>query len=275
MMQPSGVASPVRRGRKPGAFVVRDPAPEEVGAPVDWSAWYLTDEEDMGESVEQGEIIRVLLSCLGELIAERAWTTLFCGGDHFFAWVRGEPLVRVSPDVYLIEDPPPPPRPKMWQTWLPGHRPPRWAVEIVSDDWKKDYEENPPKYAQLGVRELVIFDPEAALNPDRRGQRVLLQVYRRDADGAFVRVYRGDGPARSEEIDAFLVVRREGGAVRLRIARDAAGSDLVPTAEEAKRGAEEAKRAADARAAAAERRALAAEERLRALEAELAKRRGE
>ncbi|MGK4002684.1 Uma2 family endonuclease [Sorangium sp. So ce1036] len=288
MMQPSGVASPVRRGRRPGAFVVHDPAPEEVGAPVDWSAWYLTDEDDMGESVEQGEIIRILLSCLSELLAERGITTLYCGGDHFFAWVRGEPLVRVSPDVYLLEDPPPPPRPKMWQTWLPGHRPPRWAVEIVSDEWKKDYEENPPKYAQLGVRELVIFDPEAALSPDRRGVRVPLQVYRRDADGAFVRVYRGDGPARSEEVDAFLVVGRERGAVRLRIARDAAGADLVPTteeakraaeeakraAEEAKRAAEEAKRAADARAAAADQRALAAEERLRALEAELAKRRG-
>ena len=87
----------------------------------------------------------------------------------------------------------------MWQTWLPGHRPPRWAVEIVSDDWKKDYEDNPLKYAQLGARELVIFDPDAALTSDRRGVRVPLQVYRRDADGAFVRVYRGEGPARSEE----------------------------------------------------------------------------
>jgi hypothetical protein len=66
-------------------------------------------------------------------------------------------------------------------------------------------------------------------------------------------VYRGEGPAPSEEIGAFLVARREGETVRLRIARDASGTDLVPTAEEAQR---------------------AAEDRVRELEAELAKLRG-
>lgn len=62
-------------------------------------------------------------------------------------------------------------------------------------------------------------------------------------------VYRGEGPARSDQIDAFLVAQRVGEAVRLRVARDAAGKDLVPTADE---------------------RAKTAEERVRELEAELA-----
>jgi hypothetical protein len=151
----------------------------------------------------------------------------------------------------------------MWQTWLPGHEPPRWALEIVSDDWKKDYEDNPPKYAQLGTRELVIFDPYAAeLGPNGNGSqaRTPLQVYRRGADGAFVRVHRGNGPAHSEEIGAWLVVRREGGVADLRIARDAAGADLVPTALERSRAAEAAGREAEAR--------------IRALEEELRKRGG-
>jgi Uma2 family endonuclease len=221
-----------RRGRKPGAFVLRDLAPEDAGAPIDWSAWYLTDEDDMGESAEQGEIIRVLLSALGVLAAERAWGNVYLGADQFFAWLRNEPMVRVSPDVYLVDEPPAPPLPKSWQTWLPGHHPPRWAVEIVSEDWKKDYEDAPTKYAQLGTRELVIFDPEAATSDTGRGARVPFQVYRRDADDAFVLVYRGEGPVRSEQIDAFLVVQRAGETVRLRVARDAAGDDLVPTADE-------------------------------------------
>jgi len=270
-----------RHARRPSAFVVRDPTPDDVGARVDWSAWYLTDEEDMGESVEQSEIIRILLSALGELVAARGWTNVFWSHDNFFAWIREEPLVRVSPDAYLLDDPPPPPRPRMWQTWLPGHKPPRWAVEIVSEDWRKDYEDAPLKYAQLGTRELVIFDPEAALGPERRGQQVALQVYRRDADGAFVRVYSGDGPAPSDELGAFLVVHREGAAARLRIALDAAGTALVPTAEEAKQAAEQAKRTAEQAKQAAEERAQAeaearqaAEERVRALEAELARLRG-
>jgi Uma2 family endonuclease len=261
-MQPSPSAKN-ERVRRPLALVVREPAPEDIGARIDWSAWYLTDEEDMGEGVEQGEIIRILLSCLGELAAERGWQNFVLGADNFFAWVREEPLVRVSPDVYLLDDPPPPPRPRMWQTWLQGQKPPRLAVEIVSDDWKKDYEDNPPKYAQLGCRELVIFDPEAALTAERKAPRVPLQVYRRDEDGAFVRVYAGDGPARCEEIGAYLVAQREGATVRLRVARDAAGTELVPTAEEAKRAAEaRANAEADAR--------IRVEAELAALKAELA-----
>ncbi|HEX2692046.1 MAG TPA: Uma2 family endonuclease [Kofleriaceae bacterium] len=264
-----------RRTRRPWAFVVRDPAPEDIDARVDWSAWYLTDEEDMGESVEQTQINRTVRSSLEELAASRGWTKVFWSSDNFFAWIRDEPMVRVSPDVYLLEDPPPPPHPRMWQTWLPGHKPPRWALEVVSDDWKKDYDEAPLKYAQLGARELVIFDPEIAASSERRGARVPLQVYRRDADGAFLRIYAGDGPAPSEELDAFLVVKRERGAVRIRIARDASGQDVVPTTEEAKQAAEtRAQSEVEARRA-AETRARTAEDQVRALEAELRALRGE
>jgi Uma2 family endonuclease len=296
-------AEPTGR-RRPSAFVVRDPRPEEVDARVDWSSWYLTDEEDMGQSVEHGHDIKAVLSSLGVLLWERACKSSLAAFDNFFAWVESEPNVRVSPDVYLLDDPPPPPWPKMWQTWLPGHRAPRWALEIVSDDWKKDYEDNPLKYAQLGTRELVLFDPHAPeTSPNGNGNgnghdtagRVRLQVYRRDADGAFVRVYRGNGPARSDEIDAWIVCRREGGMAVPRLARDAAGTDLVPTEAEATRAAEaraaeeagarlraeDAQRAAEARMAEeagarlrAEDAQRAAEARVAAMEEELRKLRG-
>ena len=221
---------PAPRGRPPRALVVLDPPPEEVGAPVDWSAWYLTDEEDMGEGAEQHDIIAVVEAVLKELARERGWEDVRVAGDQFFAWVPEEPLVRVSPDVYLLDDPPPPPLPASWQTWCEGHGPPRFAVELVSGDeehparWRKDYEEGPAKYAQLGTSELVVFDPEAGAGR-AAGERVPLQVFRRDADGTFVRVYTGAGPARSEELDAWLVVVRQGPVARLRVARDAAGRD--------------------------------------------------
>jgi hypothetical protein len=269
------------RGRRPSALVFRDPTPDEAEARVDWSGWYLTDEEDMGEAAEQGEIIRTLLSCMGQLADERRWKDVYCAGNQFFAWIKQEPLVRVSPDVYLLDHPPSPPRPKMWHTWLPGHNPPRFALEIVSDDWKKDYEDNPPKYAQLGTRELVIFDPEAAAasaapgeapGRARGGRRVPVQIYRRHADGAFVREYIGAGPVLCEELGAYLVtVLQPDGAVRLRLARDAAGTDLVPTAEERARAqavaCERAEERARAEASARER----AEARIRELEQELRK----
>jgi hypothetical protein len=102
---------------------------------------------------------------------------------------------------------------------------------VSGDQWGKDYEEAPIKYAQLGAHELVIFDPEAALGAGQRG-RLSLQVYRREADHSFVRVHAGAGPARSDGIDAWLVVVIDGAVARLRVARDAAGVDLVPTAQE-------------------------------------------
>lgn len=200
--------------------------------PVDWSGWYLTDEDDMGEGAEQGEIIRMLLSCLAMLARERRWQNRMLAGDQFFAWRRDQPLVRVSPDVYVVDGPPPPPLPRSWQTWLPGHVPPTVAFEVVSDDWQKDYEA-PLKYSQLGCPELVVFDPDVATGAIVDPHRVALQVWRREADGALAREYWGSGPARVDGIDAWVVVALATGPVaRLRIARDDAGTDLVPTAEE-------------------------------------------
>ena len=75
------------------------------------------------------------------------------------------------------------PRPSSIQTWRPGHSPPSVAIEIVSEDWRKDYEELPPKCEQLDVEELFIYDIEGARrsaaerrSPDRR------RVWRRIAE---------------------------------------------------------------------------------------------
>jgi Uma2 family endonuclease len=241
--------SPQFRAWQPQELIQRGLRPEETDRPIDWSSWYLTDEEDMGEGVGQGEIIRTMLSALRQLAQERGWTRVYCGGDQFFAWVPSEPLVRVSPDVYLLDGTLPQPWPSSWQTWLPGHRPPRFAVEVVSRDRKKDYEVGPFKYDQLGARELVIFDPDL-VSGSQLPQRIPLQLYRRNGAGAFLRIYAGPGPVHSAELDAYLVVRREGGAMMLRISRDAAGQDLVPTAEERAEAEAKARREAELRVAA-------------------------
>ncbi len=234
-------AKTTARVRPPQALqVVFDPDPEEIGARIDWSSWYLTDEEDMGEGCEQNLIIWILRQILTELARERGWEDVFIGADQFFAWVEEHPLVRVSPDVFLLDDPPPRPLPASWQTWREGHRPPRLAIEIVSEDWEKDYKDNPPKYAQLGTRELVIFDPEAATGLTANPERVALQMFRHEADGAFLRVFAGAEMVRSDELDAWLVVCREGDVATLSIARDPEGLDLVLPIEQAREQAEQA-----------------------------------
>jgi len=166
-------------------------------------------------------IIRTLLSSLQELARERSWGRVLFGSDHYVAWVERHPLVRVSPDVFIVDDPPEGPLPRSWQTWLPGHRPPRFAVEIVSDQWRKDYDDAPAKYGQMGCCELVVFDPDAARGTARDPRRAALVVYRRAEDAAFVEVYRGDGPAFGGQIGAWIRVERQFDRVSLRLSHEA------------------------------------------------------
>jgi len=119
-------------------------------------------------------------------------------------------------------------------------------MEVVSKNHpEKDYVEAPAKYACLGTRELVIFDP------DRHGPAGfdhLFQVWRRDESASMVRVHAGDGPAYSEELGAWLFVT-EGGV--LRVADHADGSGLWLTAEESEAAARREEAAARAQAEAA------------------------
>lgn len=240
--------------------VVGEPSEALRRGVVDWSSWYLTDEEDVGESPKQGEIIRLLIALLKTWVREREISGAYVGGDNFFAWMENEPLVRVSPDAFVLLDAPQP-LPPSFQTWQPGIQAPLIAVEIVSEDWQKDYALGPEKYERLGVQELVIFDPDAA---GRVGARTVLQIYRRTEDGLFVRMATGAGPLWSEALDAAFVVTTSARGSFLRLAYDAAGRKLLPTRAEA-----EAQRAeAEAK------RADAAELELARLRAELARVRG-
>lgn len=58
---------------------------------------------------------------------------------------------------------------------------------------RKDYVVAPDKYAASGVGELWIFDPLIE-EPPSHGGPFRLQVWTRDEDGTFARVYAGEGP---------------------------------------------------------------------------------
>ena len=250
--------------RPPGSpCVIRELGAQEWSRAVDWSAWYLTDEEDMGQSLTQGEVILRLKSSADVLVKQRGWTDAFVGIDNFFAWVQDHPLVRVSPDIYLLRgEVPKPPLPDSWQLWKPGHRAPEIAFEIVSRNWKKDYEENPKKYAQLGVKELVVFDPKAR---PRSKQRLPLQLFRRTEDGAFVSVGRSKDSLWSEVLQIWLVVKNTPSS-HLRLSLDAAGKCIIPTESEACEQAEQQRKAAVQKCEAAEQQREAAEQQREAVE---------
>jgi Uma2 family endonuclease len=206
-------------------------------------SWVLT-EETMPESNAHRDIVDLLRLLLLAFIA-RTGRHALAVANLACRWNAAKRSVGVDPDIALIE-PAPPEGDKVESllTWKPGHVPPRFAIEVVSaSNPLKDYSAAPAKYARLGTRELVIFDP-ARLGPKVRGGPHVLQVWRRDEPGArMVRVYAGDGPAFSEELGAWLVPTPQ---PRLRIADDPEGRSLWLTeAEEqaaARQLAEEARR---------------------------------
>ena len=248
---------------------------------IDWSGWYLEPEDDEGQSPEHDDAINLLRNLVARHLNQRGVASRV-GHDAFFAWVPDHPKVQVSPDIYIVDDAPEP-LPKRFETWQPGHRPPRFALEVVSEDWRKDCVQAPQKYAQLGVRELVIFDPDSRRAPPSH-KRVLFQVFRRMADGMLVQVAQGDGPVYLAEVDAWLVAIA-GRRLQARLATDAAGQDLIATDAEAagleraekesERTEKERERAEKERERAAKEAALASaatERQARlALEAELAR----
>ncbi len=235
---PAGVAPP--SGRAPTSLnVVRGDGAERLSEPVDWRSWYLTDEEDMGQSPTSDVVIRIIEDSLRQLFQERGLADRFVGRDHFFGWRPDHPLVRVSPDVHVFPFIPRRPYPDSWQVWRQGHAPPWVAFEVVSQDWRKDYEQNPPKYAQLGCQELIIFDPLP-----RGGRAIPLQLYRRTADGLLVQTASGDGPVYSEALEIWLHADEQDGWRELRLAYDEAGLQVVPTLGEAQeRARDDAQRA--------------------------------
>jgi hypothetical protein len=144
-------------------------------------------------------------------------------------WLESSPKVGIDPDVCVL-DPPPPDVNDLSSLclWKPGHLPPSICFEIVSRNHPhKDYAELQDRYALVGTRELVVFDPFLA-GPSALGGPVLLQLWRRDSVGVLERVHAGDSPVASEVLGGWLVPT----ATTLEIADDRGGVRRWPTWEE-------------------------------------------
>jgi Uma2 family endonuclease len=153
-------------------------------------------------------------------------------------WDEANPAVGVDPDVCVIA-PPPPEGDALTslRLWEAGHAAPLVAVEIVSPTRAdKDYVQSPAKYAANGTQELWVFDPALAGSKALGGPH-RIQVWKREDNGDFLRVYAGFGPAWSEAMKGWLFAVEEGQS--LRIADDEAGTSWWMTGEEAERAAKE------------------------------------
>lgn len=216
----------------------------------------LPDTDHMGESILQALISELLRPLIARFLRERG-VTAFVGADQFFYYDQEDISRRIAPDVYVLPGVEGPREERVWKCWE-LEAPPSFALEIVGRDAAKDYEDAPIDYKSIGVRELVVFDPD--WTPKSR-TRVRWQVWRRVGKRGLVPVLKSnEDRVESSALGCWLRLVGEGGARRVRLATGAFGEELVATDEEL--AARERSRAESESARAESERARAESERL-------------
>jgi hypothetical protein len=212
-------------------------------------------EDDVGEHEIQTYILEVLRPLIERYVREHRLDA-HVGSDQYIYWRRGDPQACVAPDIYILPGVPQNIAIDVWKVWERGVIP-DFTLEVVGSNPVKDYEGSPRRYAELGVGEVVVFDPFPG--PERKA----FTVYRR-GDSGLREVESTDGDrVWSQRLGCHVRRMGRGAALRLRLGVGSNGDELFPTAEEAERAAAEAARAAEAAARAAEEAARATAEAAR------------
>jgi hypothetical protein len=160
------------------------------------------------------------------------------GADQFIYYKQFDAHRRVAPDTYVLPGVDPLADVPSWKVFETGIAP-SFALEVVSKDWRKDYTESPLAYAELGVTELVVFDPRH----ESRAERHRFQVFRTAGKRGLVRVdVTNRDRVKSKVLGCFIRADGSDRRLRLRLATGAAGEELVLTAEEAERAEKERER---------------------------------
>jgi Uma2 family endonuclease len=190
--------------------------------------------------------IRTLLFSILETFREH----VTIGSDQFIYWNAADPSRCVAPDAFVRLGAPDTIF-TSWKTWERGA--PELAIEIVSDSDAPEgsFDEKVHRYHELGVQELIRFDPNAP-----EGER--LRAWSRVEGDLVERVVENDRTPCVPLNLMWVVVPAADCPAALRLAQDEEGRELVLTEAEFEKA-----------------RADAAERRLAELEAKLAQQGGE
>ncbi|MBI2893620.1 MAG: Uma2 family endonuclease [Deltaproteobacteria bacterium] len=196
-------------------------------------------EEKVGEDILQRWIAELLRPLIEQYIAGKK-VRAFTGADQFIYFRRGDIRRRVAPDVFVLPGVRPDRRVTSWKTWEEGIVP-SLAIEVVSKDVDKDYIDGPELYRELGVQELIVFDPDHEEEPDRIRFQVWRQVGRRGLQRVLA---TNEDRVQSKVLGCFLRAVGSSETIRLRLGLGPEGEMLVPTEAERER-AEREREAAD------------------------------
>jgi hypothetical protein len=208
-------------------------------------------DDDMGEALLHRDIAEVTRILMQRFLTLQG-VVARVGANQFIYFVQGNPEKTVAPDVYVLPGVTLDTSIDCWKVWETGIVP-SFALEVVSRSVKKDYDEVLRRYAELGVEEVVFFDPSPRIGHGS-SRRVRFQIYRRIKGRGLVRVeVTNEDRIKSKVLGCWLRRVGSGEQLRLRIATGPNGEHLFPTeAEEALAKAEAATAKAEATAATAE-----------------------
>jgi Uma2 family endonuclease len=196
-----------------------------IAAPSPVDPTIYREEDDVGEHEIQTYVLE-LLRPLVERWLRAEGIHAHAGSDQFIYWRQHDPQACVAPDLYVLPGVPQDIAIDVWKVWERGIVP-DFVIEIVGRDPHKDYEDAPRRYAELGVDEVVVFDPFPG------PERTAFALYRREQGGLrCVEVTNADR-VWSRRLGCFLRRVGDGAALRLRLAVGERGEELFPTGEEA------------------------------------------
>jgi Uma2 family endonuclease len=202
---------------------MRDAAARRLSEKPD-TTFYPVD-DDMGEGLLHRDIADVLRFLLQRYLTQQGQVARV-GANQFIYWEQFHPEVTLAPDVYVLPGVTPETTLENWKVWETGIVP-SFAFEVVSKYPKKDYEEILPRYGELGVPEVIVFDHRGG-RP--RSKRVRWQVYRRIGKRGLVLVEKSNADrVRSKALGCWLRMVGEDSQVRVRVGTGSEGDTLFPT----------------------------------------------
>jgi len=218
---------------------------------------HFPESEEMPETGVHLELRTALYLLVRDFVGARGAV----GSEQFVYWDPSDPRQCLAPDLIVRMGAPPGPFPT-WKIWERGA--PHLAVEVASpfDSGEAEWLRKLARYRKAGINEVARFDPDHDAQPLRLWDRLEGDLVERAPDGEHALL--------CDALGLFWCVQRDATLGRvLRLAHDALGKTLIPTASEREEAAREREEAAREREEAAREREEAANHRIAELEAEL------
>ena len=204
--------------------------------PFHYYDWHETVEDLVGDSAIQTALMLYLAAVLHQLLRDKRTFVALNLNIYTAPQPKQYPI---APDIAVYQDVMvdllTQQQLRSWCTYEPGRPPPTLVVEVASaSTWQRDLDEKPQRYADLGVAEYILYDPNVPrLLPGSR-----LRLWR--SNGAQLVLVGPDAQGRCWSTVLERYVTSDGAWLRL---TDRNGARSL-TVEEAERAAKEAERAA-------------------------------